>query len=1039
MRILWALAVPIKNVVMITTPTFRLDNIETSKAPYVYAHAEHKTVVMPGADIEPLLRRVLEIVIGNDAIRNSLVALGSFDIDTIYQMLTPQDFHTVSRYYAALFQATEFPGGVYTHRPRFLGPSTASMPPDALGLWLRPVNGSPDWMLKFSCSPPNDVLNGMRCFRGNTTDVCYDFPGPGEQRRYEPVDLSDIRVNSGLLNNIGQLYIFEVFHSVVASLFSTKSWKKALERQQYVPNESEALAKAFLSVFKNEVPLLLEKNGNMIGLFLNTLNTTILESCLHAEMVGSYFYTKAFVLDIIQQSLVRHNIFNPNELLIQIPTRTRAFVKPVLQADLFLTSGVRFGEIKSSGRRIFSSMTLTSMVESSMRFKLDKKVNGDLQFGSSIRMLQFMAYYPEYYSHLETSVRDAVDESANQLVQYQYDQFQYSILGGAMSGMNTFKNDWWANTMGVYRLAEVPREPNLEGSAEAPFFLLNDFFDIASPGAALDESPLTRCHRAFYKTLGKFAFVGLLTISQPPAFLVFMSNAEGGAKPWFADTIRRFELYGENIAGKRHAFPFSSSIVARKDDGSAWVTIPLYQAMLDYLGKNQTLQSILAGYNASFSTVMTTEYGWVHFPDTPHCKIGFEKNNVTSDTNTIEKIMAKFYPATIQFFDAFLDRVPSIYQRMKHDLERNGTEMVAIRPESIVGSNSTPQNNGWVGSATFWQPTAFTVGMLKYWPAVTPPAATIALYRNVTRCYRTLELRYLNESVRCWVEEFNTEKTRTLYNSELLRNIVFSNWSISLVLNCIAIVIAARFAWRFVVAWRITRFRCVTIWVALQLNFQGFGVLSFSEIVLLAMSTLPLMFAYHLPADPIFMPSDNKSSLPKEWKDVIVTLSASWFLRLGFELVNHFLFLHYVCFWYNNFRLRIMCIVGIFIARMIIPDVPDNAEYEMWKFVLTIMISMLIGAFCALVPYRAQKHSKISSVRGHKHSHLVVMALSKQHMPLNKHGLLGYSDHGWSVTALIVEGWEVVQFKDREGLFLVFERCRIPLHKDRNGDVKCLL
>lgn len=330
--------------------------------------------------------------------------------------------------------------------------------------------------------------------------------------------------------------------------------------------------------------------------------------------------------------------------------------------------------------------------------------------------------------------------------------------------------------------------------------------------------------------------------------------------------------------------------------------------------------------------------------------------------------------------------------------------------------------------------------MLKFWPRSTPPPSTIEAYRNATTCYATLELRYLNESVRCWVEPNHVQKTRVEHKSVLMGKVVFSIWSTSLVLNSIASFIAASFIWRLVRAWRLTKFRCVGVWVALQLNFQGFGVLSFAQTALLTASTVPLLIGYHIPVDNVFIVNQSSQHVPKFVKDVLVTLGASWFYRFGFEVANHFVTLQQVSYWFSNFRLRMLSALMIFVARIASPDRMHSSGYELAKLLLTCCGSMALGVGSALLPAYRQTHATTVAPMQIKRQSIVVASISKHAMPLNKFGLVGFSSRGWSLAGLIVEGWDIVK---REGktdqLVAVKGICRIPLTVDDRGEIKCLL
>ncbi|DAZ96952.1 TPA: hypothetical protein N0F65_012055 [Lagenidium giganteum] len=458
--------------------------------------------------------------------------------------------------------------------------------------------------------------------------------------------------------------------------------------------------------------------------------------------------------------------------------------------------------------RLFDGGELASVANVTMRLKQDRKHNGETVYGSSVRMLQYMTYYPGLYSHLNASSQLLLDSVTQEL--QQYDVHTFRIIGSGTSGLNTFKDDWWASTMQTYRLAEIPNNSTtpvfdawwdeearvaawfggVERSPSAPFFMLDRYFRIKSTGIVLDDDPTTRCHRALFKTLGKLLFMGVTSQVSTIGYTVFMSDADGHIRAWAQNVARKFELHGETLVGKKYAFSYSPSAVVRKDDGSAWVMVPLVEAMVRELQFETMLNLVLGGYNESFTTLVSAEAGKVHFSDSYHCIVDLVDTVVDTSDSTAQ-IRNKLYPGVVRFFTDLMVGIHDMYANLSADLlQKEGIQMVKI-PKELLANNSVDDGSG--GSPLQWQPTALTAGILKFFPGMTPPVNVIWEYRNATRCYRSLELRYLNESVRCWVEENSNEKGRVEYKSEAFRLIMFSNWSISLVLNCIAIAIALEF------------------------------------------------------------------------------------------------------------------------------------------------------------------------------------------------------------------------------------------------------
>lgn len=111
--------------------------------------------------------------------------------------------------------------------------------------------------------------------------------------------------------------------------------------------------------------------------------------------------------------------------------------------------------------------------------------------------------------------------------------------------------------------------------------------------------------------------------------------------------------------------------------------------MLQEFNRSEVLRMLTVEFNQSFASLVATEYGLVHFSDMAQCKIGFAKNNVSDEDNTMDKVMDKLYPSVVSFFSDLLDLIPTLRSKMKVDLENagdNAVQMVDIRQEMVRGS-----------------------------------------------------------------------------------------------------------------------------------------------------------------------------------------------------------------------------------------------------------------------------------------------------------------------------------------------------------------
>ncbi|KAF1320222.1 hypothetical protein FI667_g12647, partial [Globisporangium splendens] len=376
--------------------------------------------------------------------------------------------------------------------------------------------------------------------------------------------------------------------------------------------------------------------------------------------------------------------------------------------------------------------------------------------------------------------------------------------------------------------------------------------------------------------------------------------------------------------------------------------MPLLHAMLRNFGAAKSLDMIAKEFNQTFPTLVATEQGEVRFVDQGHCRLGFLMLNVSDETNAIQKVMDKIYA--------------SVVNSVRDIAEKHDVTMPDLRDEMFTDSPSGPQSIPWAALPVLWTPTTFAAGMLKMWPGMMPPPRVIEALRNATLCYRTLELRYLNQSVCCWVEPNDVHVSHVEHSANLLRSIIFSNWFIGSVLNAIAIFVAAGFTSRLWYAWHIACFQSLNDWVELQLNFQGLGVPSFQQIVLLAMSTIPLLLGFHLPVDNVFIVDSVMQHRSKGVKDFFVTLSVTWFNRSDHETSNHFIVLREVSIWISHFRLRVLSMTLGLILRLAMPDKMQEVEYELLKLILTVVVAVVLGGVTALVPLYRQHHRQLARI-----------------------------------------------------------------------------
>lgn len=1017
---LWAVLVPIKNIATVYYPSTRSDSTRTSALPYEYEHEQPS--VFPGSDLVPLFNKVLDITLSNYAVRSELEASGTFDIDRIYSLIALDEFAVMSQYYALVLQSSEFPGATFTSREF----SSAN---EKLSILLRRSAGDHDMgdiQIDLACAKENSFMKATKCTGSDGYPCVGDTPQEGEKRKLEDVDLHTVSKYSGLENNVGLLFMVDFFHQAMSTLFAAKDWTAALETLNYVQSADEALDAGSLSSYKDNTPYLSESDAFLVAVQAAQMDTTQLSSCVAAELVVGQFYSRTFILNIIQSALVRFSLFDGTSESIVVPSTTDAILQPIFAFDLHVTSGAQSGKIQVEHTNFLKHFRMGSLTMVTSQLKLDHAFSSTTQVtGSSMRMLQFMAFFPDILSVFESETKGAGSSA--------YDYQNYKLIGAAASGINAFKDSaTGANTWMVYPLAEIgtteaPADSWWDEAEEyaswfqeqegdmntAPFRVFNSHLGISSTLriTPADDNNQTRCHRALFKVLGKVAYLALVDRSKPTSYLMFMSEVSVDHRTWLLNQVFAEELVGENFFGDRVAFPYRSGAFTRKDDGSAWVVIPLLNAMIEHFGVLETLTSILQEIDRSFTDFVKASNGDLQFPDAASCHVsGLNTATQTASAgDKVNDIYAKIYPGLEASLSDLLALVPDLYTKMSVAMASKRIDIVTFTSDQIVGTPVVTELTEGFGPPNYWKPTAFTAGLRKFWPPRTPPKATVQQMRAASHCYQMLELRYLNTTTRCFTEPNSVKVQRRMYASEAMRKFFMSLWSMAVMLNTMAWVIVLKYLEKLLKAWRVTRFECLDLQVALQLNLQGMGVLNISQSLLLLVATLPSLLGFHLPRDSTFVLPHQDGHLPKILVDLLVTLSMSWFMKLGFEFSNNRISPKRPADWYYVFRLRLLVLALIFVLRLIAPEKSghDDSSYQMWKLVLTCVISLFLGACVTCVVFLPERRGKVT-VGDRKEGHdAVLAALVKQNLPLNRYGVLGRTSRGWSTTGLIVGGWKL--------------------------------
>lgn len=1031
----WAVVIPLKNIATVTYPTTRPDALVTQVESYVFNDTTQAQV--RGTEIVPLLQNVLDIVLSNDFIRNQLEVGGSFDIDSIYKMLSLTEFASISKYYALVLQVSQFPGGTFTPRPF---PSTISS--QSVSILLRDSSNASaetrDIAINLACLQPKAFLSASMCASSNGYPCPNEYAQQNETREYSDVDIKSLGTGSGLENNVGLMFVIDFFQQTMDAVFATQDWSYALQDLSYNESVEVALESGMLSAYKNGTPYLLDTDALLLGIQVGDMQTSQLASCVTSELTIAQFYTRSYVLHLIRESLVSYGLYDASaHSPILLPPATIGILDPVFAFNISITSSAHHSSIKQQRTSLFQRAQVATLSTETARLKLDHKFNSAIQVhGSSIRMLQYMSFFPELLSVYESEYVAASADGA-------YDFQNYKLVGASGSGVGTFKDSslttaasWMVFPLKELRKAESPNDTwwddeaeyaawfqDLEASTKAPFYAFdrNLTLTTTSRTTPVDDNVATRCHRALFKVIGKVIYLALLRLSAPTSYLMFQSDMLEGHREWLLNQIYKEELVSDGFFGERVTLAYRNGPYARKDDGSAWVVVPILSAMVEYFGSDETLAYVLAEFDSSFRLFIKESNGDLNFPDTASCRVTGHVNTtdnseeyVVTASDTLDEIYAKIYPGLAISMLTLVNTIPAVLVQMNTAMMGKKVAAISLTSDQILGNSMVTATSESLGSPVYWKPSPLTAGLLKFWPAKTPLPSIIAKLRANTRCYNVLELRYLNVTTRCFTEPGDVQYSLLRYQSEPLRKFLLSNWSMAIMLNTIACVIVFRYLRKLLKAWRVTKFAGLYSEVALQLNIQGIGVLTISQSLLLLAACAPSLIGFHIPEDPVFMPHYHRhgEKMNKVTIDFFVTLSMSWFLKLGFEVCNRCINPRKPVDGYYLVRLRWFMFLFIFLMRLATPDGHRNGDFLMWKLLITCLASLTLGACCTAVVFLPERRGKIVDGSKKEGIDAVLAALVKQNLPLSRYGVVGRTTRGWSKAGLIVEGWRLVEGAD---------------------------
>ncbi|KAF0694628.1 Aste57867_14524 [Aphanomyces stellatus] len=456
------------------------------------------------------------------------------------------------------------------------------------------------------------------------------------------------------------------------------------------------------------------------------------------------------------------------------------------------------------------------------------------------------------------------------------------------------------------------------------------------------------------------------------------------------------EVLGEDTYGYRIHVPYKPTNVST-NHGNAWPLVPLLTALILQHGAPTVLTQLKTNINSTFLSLVRFQNGAFDFYDINNCPIGatLVGNNAPTSADTAQSAYNKIYQPLSLLLGDILAAVDGLRSRMESELGQS----IQVRREYL---NDTRSNSifKYEGPPVYWTHSPLAVGLMRLSTQVSPDDAIVNKIKSSLVCYDVLETRYLNRSTRCWSEFNNVNQTRAQYNSEGVRTMLLSFWSMGIVLNTFATVVAIRFALRIWHVAKTTGFQ--EHWATLlNIDIEEFGLSTFGECTLMAASAAPFMFSYQLPQDPEYINKNNGSHLGSIYLDeAFITMGLTWYIRLGMDIGASMLHLRCKNKWFTqqSKKLRAIIIV-VYLVRIKITSTNRTYNNAIWSLALTCLLTSLAGMVAMLLSYVFDMPGLPTS------RDPISNALELAHIPRNIHCIYSQQGTNWSHMGLVLEGW----------------------------------
>ncbi|KAF0692230.1 hypothetical protein As57867_016614, partial [Aphanomyces stellatus] len=862
------------------------------------------------------------------------------------------------------------------------------------------------------------------------------------------IDFSTLSSQSGWQNNIALLSVVEYFFFYMRLVFSKQNWASVVAAGNRGLGTTTLASDGTLV----ETPAIfaIAANGSRSLTQSTVAANGIIWNCVASELLLTEMYIANFTLKLIQDALVAHNLYQATDIVKEnliVQARSMEMFNDPANV-VHITSAAGYYSYVESNKALFGKPMTESAISTTV-LKRDLDLSNGASMGSNVRNLLTMATDVSDMYRLQRITASSPDVI-----------IETRVLGGMFGGYNGFKNDPLHNTMGVYKLSEQMSQhtsgqhaldyfsqeqkiadwyANYEVTQKTSGNLLSnvvtrfgtirveDLKTVLVP-TTLDGYE-TLCYQSLMRRVAQIVWLTALRLHPALQYLVYTSAQNDVSDyAWFRQQMMVDEVVRENPHGGRVHIPYYAQFIS-SGLGNGWPLIPLLSALSQVHTAKFLHSQIMLEMNETFTSLVELEAGLVNFRDQPHCPIGLSAFGVTS-TDTLTSMYTKVYTGFDGLVHDVIANVATAYTQMSLSLAMD----ISVPPTYL--KDSLPS---FEGPPVQFTHTPLGVGLIRLSMKHAPFQSAITALQASMVCYNTLETRYLTLSSRCWSETLSSDEVRASYSSMHLRLIVFSAWTIGIVTNAIGEFLSLRFVVRMWRIWRLTRFDLADweLGLLFSTHLQSLGgSVGVFESVMLACSSLPLLFGYRLPQDPDFVASTTSLHL-KGWDEFIMALGLTWTTHLGMELASRLVTLHHKSKWFlaQNVAAKLVIAIVVYALLALTRDPELNYSYAIGSLIGIWCFALFagFGSMVLSVLWDRPSSAKIFIDGLPSGEDEIADSFIKAGLPRNRLGYLSQQQGRWSLVGIALEGWRGVATGPRSFLMACEN---VLLHLSAGGTVE---